>query len=44
MLYLLRWEGELLTYITRLEIGFLGTDEERRVSNGSVSVLHLLVL
>lgn len=32
------------THITGLEVGFLGTDQERCISNGGVSVLHLLVL
>lgn len=27
-----------------MEVGFLGTDQERCISNGGVSVLHLLVL
>lgn len=32
------------THITGLEVGFLGSDQERCISNGSVSVLHLLIL
>lgn len=32
------------THIAGLEVGFLGTDQERCISNGGVSVLHLLVL
>lgn len=32
------------THITGLEVGFLGTDQERCISNGCVSVLHLLIL
>lgn len=32
------------THIAGLEVGFLGTDQERGISNGCVSVLHLLIL
>lgn len=32
------------THVTGLEVGFLGADQERRVGDGSVSVLHLLIL
>lgn len=32
------------THVTGLEVGFLGTDQERCISNGRVSVFHLLVL
>lgn len=32
------------THITGLEVGFLGSDQERCISNGRVSVLHLLIL
>lgn len=32
------------THITGLEVGFLSADQERCITNGSVSVLHLLIL
>lgn len=32
------------TYVTGLQVGFLGTDQHGRVSNSSVPVLHLFIL
>lgn len=40
----LRQSANEHTYVAELEVGFLGTDQERCISNGRVSVLHLLVL
>lgn len=34
----------LHTHIAGLEVGFLGTDEDGCISDGGVSVLHLLIL